>query len=113
MIVASVRRESRMASALASRSPETSVMSEASIATSVPVPIARPRSACASAGRVVDAVADHRDDAALVLQTADDLGLVGGQDVGDHLVDPDLGRDGAGRRGVVAGQQHRPQPERA
>ena len=44
--------------------------SEASIATSVPVPIARPRSAWASAGGVVDAVADHRDHAALGLQAA-------------------------------------------
>ena len=62
---------------------------------------------------IVDAVADHRDDAALVLQPADDSGLVLGQDVGDHLGDPHLGGDGAGRRGVVAGQEHRPQPERA
>ena len=44
------RRESRIASTAARRSPETSVRSEASIATSVPVPIASPRSACASAG---------------------------------------------------------------
>ena len=50
MIVASVRRERRIASAAARRSPETRVRSEASIATSVPVPIARPRSAWASAG---------------------------------------------------------------
>ena len=35
-----------------------------------------------------------------------------GQDVGDHLGDPHLGGDGAGRRGVVAGQEHWPQPER-
>ena len=38
------------------------------MATSVPVPIARPRSACASAGGVVDAVADHGHDPALGLQ---------------------------------------------
>jgi hypothetical protein len=43
-------RASRIASAAARRSPETSVRSDASIATSVPVPIASPRSACASAG---------------------------------------------------------------
>ena len=43
------------------RSPRTSVRSPASIATSVPVPIAMPRSACGQRGRVVDAVADHRD----------------------------------------------------
>src|SRR5215218_3184571 len=50
LIVASTRRESLIASTAALRSPETSVRSEASIATSVPVPIAIPRSACASAG---------------------------------------------------------------
>ena len=58
-------------------------------------------------GRVVDAVADHRDDAALGLQPADDVGLVGRQHLGDHLVDADLGGDRARGRLVVAGQQHR------
>ena len=64
-------------------------------------------------GRVVDAVAGHRDDAALVLQPADDLGLAGGKHVCDDLVDADLGGDRGGGRGVVAGQQHGPQAERA
>src|SRR5262245_7119657 len=50
LIVRSVRRARRMASPAARRSPETRVMSDASIATSVPVPIASPRSACARAG---------------------------------------------------------------
>src|SRR5262249_40310958 len=45
LIVRSVLRARRMASTAARRSPETSVRSDASIATSVPVPIARPRSA--------------------------------------------------------------------
>ena len=49
-MVRKVARESRMASAAARRSPETSVRSEASMATSVPVPIASPRSAWARAG---------------------------------------------------------------
>jgi hypothetical protein len=79
----------------------------------VPVPIARPRSACASAGRVVDAVADHRDDAALVLQPLDDADLVGRQHVGDDLVDADLGGHCSRRRLVVAGEQHRAQAEGA
>ena len=48
-MVARVRRESRIASAATRRSPRTRVRSLASIATSVPVPIARPRSAWASA----------------------------------------------------------------
>src|SRR5699024_6780597 len=45
LIVPSVRRESRIASAALRRSPRTRVMSAASMATSVPVPMARPRSA--------------------------------------------------------------------
>ena len=47
LIVRSVARLRRMASLAARRSPETSVRSPASMATSVPVPIDRPRSACA------------------------------------------------------------------
>src|SRR6266540_2831316 len=45
----SVRRDNRMASTAARRSPRTRVRSDASMATSVPVPIARPRSAWARA----------------------------------------------------------------
>ncbi len=48
-MVRSVRLDSAMASAAARRSPVTRVRSLASIATSVPVPIAIPRSACARA----------------------------------------------------------------
>ena len=48
-MMASVRRERRMASPAARRSPLTRVRSLASIAASVPVPMARPRSAWASA----------------------------------------------------------------
>ena len=87
-----------MASAAARRSPETSVRSEASMATSVPVPMRQAEVGLRERGRVVDAVADHRDDAALGLQAADDVGLVGGQHLGDDLVDADLGGDGAGGR---------------
>ena len=60
-----VARDSARARTMPRRSPFTSVTPALSIATSVPVPIAMPTSACASAGRVVDAVAGHRDDAAL------------------------------------------------
>ena len=50
--------------------------------------------------RVVDAVADHRHDPALGLQPPIDVRLLRGQDLGDHLVDPDLGGDRlGGRRG--------------
>ena len=37
-------------------------------------------------GGVVDAVADHGHDAALGLQPLDDVDLVGGQHLGDHVV---------------------------
>ncbi len=50
-------------------------------------------------GGVVHAVADHGHDAALGLEAPDHPGLVRGQHLGDHLVDADLGRDGAGGRG--------------
>ena len=76
-MVASVRRERRMASALAQqvarderdvggldRDVGAGADGEAEVGL-------RER------GRVVDAVADHRDDAALVLQAADDVGLAG------------------------------------
>ena len=69
---ASSRGDSARARTMPRRSPFTSVTPALSIATSVPVPIAMPTSACASAGRVVDAVARHRDDAALRLQPLDD-----------------------------------------
>ena len=49
----------------ARRSPRDQGEVGASMATSVPVPMAMPRSAWASAGGVVDAVADHGHDAAL------------------------------------------------
>ena len=48
-MVRRVLRANRMASAAERRSPRTRVMSAASMATSVPVPIARPRSAWARA----------------------------------------------------------------
>ena len=55
----------RRARAMPRRSPFTSVTPALSMATSVPVPIAMPTSACGERRRVVDAVAGHRDDAAL------------------------------------------------
>ena len=88
----------RMASAAARRSPRTSVRSLASMATSVPVPIARPRSAWASAAASLTPSPTIATTRALRLQAADDVDLVGGQHLGDHLVDADLGRDGLGGR---------------
>ena len=60
-----VARESVRARARPMRSPLTSVTPADSIATSVPVPIAMPTSAGRERGGVVDAVAGHRDLAAL------------------------------------------------
>ena len=87
-------------------------MSDASIATSVPVPMARPRSAWASAGASLTPSPTMATTRPSRLQAADDLGLAGGQDVGDDLADADLGGDRGGGRGVVARQQHGPEAER-
>ena len=57
-------------------------------------------------GGVVDAVADHADPAALRLQAADLVGLVLGQDLGQHPRYADLGGDRGGGAGVVAGDHH-------
>src|SRR5699024_127521 len=54
-------------------------------------------------GGVVDAVADHRDDLALGLQAGDDVDLVLGQDLGDDLVDTDLGGDPTSNGLIVTG----------
>ena len=77
-----------------------------SIATSVPVPMAMPTSAARKGGRVVDPVARHGDDAALVSQALDHRGLVLGEDLGDHLVDAQLAADGFGRGLAVAREHH-------
>ena len=64
-------------------------------------------------GSVVDAVTDHRDGAALLLEAAYDGHLVLGEHAGDHLVDADPVGDGAGHGLLVAGEQHRSEAERA
>ena len=63
-----------------------SVMSPASMATSVPVPMAMPTSACGERRGVVDAVADHGDRRPSGLQPPDLVGLVLGQHLGEHPV---------------------------
>ena len=78
-----------------------------------PVPIARPRSAWASAAASLTpspAIATTRP---ACLQLPDRRDLAGGQHPGDHLVDADRVGDGAGGALVVAGQQHRAQPHGA
>ena len=57
-------------------------------------------------GGVVDAVADHGDLLALVLESLDIAGLVLGRDLGEHAVDAELVSDGRGRALVVA-RDHR------
>ncbi len=64
-------------------------------------------------GGMIDAIADHGNDRAGVLQAADRGDLVFGHDLGDHLVHASLGGDGACRPVVVAGEQHRAEAERA
>ena len=108
-----MRRASRIASAAARRSPETSVRSDASIATSVPVPIASPRSACASAGASLTPSPTIATTSPVALQPPHLGDLVLGIDLGEHALDPDLGRDPLGGLARVAGEQHRRQPERA
>ncbi|CVM15383.1 Uncharacterised protein [Streptococcus pneumoniae] len=55
---------------------------------------------------VVDAVTDHRDDAALGLQGLDRLELVLGQQARPHVVDAHLPGHGLRDAGMVAGQHH-------
>ena len=108
----SVRRESLIASTTARRSPDTSVMSLASIATSVPVPIARPRSACASAGASLTpspTIATSRRRAANGRRRR----LVLGQNVADHLLDARLGGGRPRRLLVVPREQDRRQAQLA
>ena len=102
----------RIASAAARRSPRTSVRSDGLDGDVGAGAHGEAEVGLGQRGGVVDAVADHRDDAAFGLQAADDVGLVGGQDLGDDLVDADLGGDRAGGRLVVAGEQDGAQPER-
>ena len=54
--------------------------------------------------RIIDAVADHRDDMALALQLPHDVGLVGGQHVGVLAREAKPLADRAGDHGVVAGE---------
>src|ERR1700744_1307564 len=86
-----VRRDSRIASGTASRSPRTRVRSDASIAASVPVPMARPRSAWASAAASLTPsptpAPPHPPPPAALLQPLDPRPLAGRQHAGDPLAD--------------------------
>ena len=62
-------------------------------------------------GRVVDPVADHRDDLAGLLQPTHLGDLVVGIHLGEDSLDPDLGRDALCGLSGVAGQQDRREVE--
>ena len=84
------------------RSPLTSVTPALSIATSVPVPIAMPTSACASAGASLmpsPAIATLRPSR---LELLDGFALLLGQHLRLDVVDAELSRDRFGRRPVVS-----------
>ena len=88
------------------RSPFTSVTPALSIATSVPVPMAIPTCACASAGASLipsPAMATKRPSPCKPLH---DAGLVLRQNFGDHFVNLKFSGDGLGGRAAVAGQHH-------
>ena len=97
-----------MASAAARRSPDTRVRSLASMATSVPVPMAMPRSAWASAGASLTPSPTTATRWPSACSSRDHVDLVAGQDLGHAPVDADLGGDGVGRALVVAGEPSRP-----
>ena len=100
-----------MASAAARRSPRTRVRSLASMATSVPVPMAMPRSAWASAAASLTpspTMATTRPSACRRRTTST---FWPGSTSAMTSSMPDLGGDGPGRAFVVPGQQHRAQAE--
>ena len=113
-----VARDRPMAAATPRGSPPTSVTSEASIATSAPVPIAMPEVRLGQRRRVVDPVADHRHRPTAALQPLDRGRLVRRQDLGEDLVggDADLGGHGdapsPGRRRSRARPRCRPRSAR-
>ena len=84
-----------------------SATSAASSATAVPArPMAMPTVAFASAGRVVDAVADHSHLAVGPTERLHRLHFLLRQQVGPNVVDPDLAAHGSGDVLVVAREHH-------
>ena len=90
-----------------------STMFPASRAACVPVFIATPTSACGERGRVVRAVAGHRDEVAARLLAPDQRHLVLGRRLGEEVVDARLLGDRARGERVVAGDHHRADAHRA
>ena len=90
-----------------------STMFPASRAACVPVFIATPTSAWRERGRVVRAVAGHRDEVAAGLLAPDQRHLVLGRRLGEEVVDAGLLGDRLRGERVVAGDHHRADPHRA
>jgi len=85
-----------------------STMLPASRAACVPVFMATPTSACASAGRVVvRAVAGHRDEVAVRLFVADAFEFRFGRGLRHEIVHAGFSRDGCGGERIVAGDHDR------
>ncbi len=84
-----------------------STMLPASLAACVPVFMATATSACASAGRVVRAVAGHGHQPPARLILADQLELGFGRGLGQKVIDARFGGDRRGRQRIVAGDHHR------
>ena len=111
-IVFSVLRANPIAAATTHRSSRTMIRSAALIATSVPEPTARPRSAAANAGASFTpspTIATHRPSC---LQAPDDRDLLRGQRAGHDLGDPDRRAYCPGCRLVVSRQKDAAQSER-
>jgi hypothetical protein len=81
------------------------------MAISVPVPMAMPTLAWVRAGRVVDAVADHRHRPKRAPAAADLGHLALGQHLGQHVVNAGLPGDGLGGAAVIAGDHGRLQTQ--
>ena len=114
-MVRSVRRDSRIASAAARRSPRTSVRSRRLDRDVGAGAHGEPEVGLGQRGGVVDPVADHRDDPALAPAAARPRRPcpAGSTSAITSSVDADLGGDRRAAAGVVAGEQDRAQPERA
>jgi hypothetical protein len=108
-----VRRDNRIASAAAVRSSRTSVRSLASIATSVPAAHRDAEIGLGERRGVVDPVADHRDDPALGLQLGSTTATLSAGITSARTSSMPTSAATTRRSLVVAGEQHRFEPELA
>ena len=97
-----VARLSATAVAAAPRSPDIKTTSAASMATSVPPPIAKTDIGFRQRRRIVDAIADEGDRPMPRAERSQRFDLAFRQDFGDDRADPGLFGDGFGRAAIVA-----------